>query len=67
MRPPASQDGLLRFLTVVAFAALLVSPVGLAGAVLFAMAAMTTARAARLAARRFGHRPAREGMIALGV
>ncbi len=67
MRPPASRDGLLRFLTVAAFAVLLVSPVGLAGAVLFAMAAVTTARAARLAARRFGHQPAAEGMIALGV
>jgi hypothetical protein len=46
MTPPASRDALLRFLTVAAFAALLVSPVGLSGAVLFAIAAVTTARAA---------------------
>jgi conjugal transfer pilus assembly protein TraD len=63
MRPPSSRDALLRFLTVAAFAALLVSPTGLAGAMLFATAAVSAVRAAR----RFRRPPTREGTIVLGT
>ena len=63
MRPPASWDGLRRFLTVATFAALLVSPIGLGGALLFAIAAVSAVRGVR----RLRRRPTREGTIALGV
>jgi conjugal transfer pilus assembly protein TraD len=67
VRPLASRDALLRFLTVAAFAALMGSPAGPAAAALFAVTAVTAVRAARGAARRWRHRRAPEGTIALGV
>ena len=67
MRPPASHDALVRFLTVVAFAALMVSPAGPAAAALVAIAAVSAVRAARGAARRWRRGRAREGTIVLGA
>ncbi|HUA04310.1 MAG TPA: helicase HerA-like domain-containing protein [Solirubrobacteraceae bacterium] len=75
MRPPTSRDALVRFLTVAAFGALLVSPIGPTGAVLFAVAAVAAVRVARViagvlgrvVARRLRNGPTSEGAIALGV
>ena len=67
MRTPARPDGLRRFVTVAVFAALLVSPIGPTGALLFAVAAVCAVRAGRVVARRFRRRAALQETIALGV
>ena len=66
MRSPASRDALLRFLTVAAFAVLMVSPAGPAAAALVAIAAVGAVRAVRGAMRRWRPGRAPEGTITLG-
>ncbi len=66
MRTQTSRDALRRFLTVAAFAALMVSPAGPAAAVLFAIAAVVAVRAVGAVGRR-RHGRAREGTIVLGA